>query len=77
MGSRLTEWVRDHGGGGVVTWAENTWYTWHAPPKGGKPAAGAIPKPVASTTTVPVATGPAHLPAPAAIVPFVSNPTAG
>ena len=44
-GSRLTEWVRDHGGGGIVTWAENTWYTWHAPPKGGKPAAGAIPKP--------------------------------
>ena len=77
MGSRLTEWVRDHGGGGVVTWAENTWYTWHAPPKGGKPVAGAIPKPVASTTTVPVATGPAHLAAPAAIVPFVSTPTAG
>ncbi len=77
MGSRLTEWVRDHGGGGIVTWAENTWYTWHAPPKGGKPAAGAIPKPVASTTTVPVPSGPAHLPAPAAIVPFVSNPTPG
>ena len=77
MGSRLTEWVRDHGGGGIVTWAENTWYTWHAPPKGGKPAAGAIPKPVASSTTVPVPTGPAHLPVPAAIVPFVSTPTPG
>jgi hypothetical protein len=76
-GSRLTEWVRDHGGGGIVTWAENTWYTWHAPPKGGKPAAGAIPKPVASSTTVPVPSGPAHLPVPAAIVPFVSNPTPG
>ena len=78
-GSRLTEWVRDHGGGGIVTWAENTWYTWHAPAKGGRPAAGAIPKPSASTspTTRPVATGPAHLPAPAAIVPFVSTPTPG
>jgi hypothetical protein len=78
-GSRLTEWVRDHGGGGIVTWAENTWYTWHAPPKGGRPAAGAIPKPTASTspTTRPVASGPAHLPAPASIVPFVSTPTPG
>jgi uncharacterized protein YigE (DUF2233 family) len=76
-GSRLTEWVRDHGGGGIVTWAENTWYTWHAPPKGGRPAAGAIPKPTSSPSTQPVATGPAHLPAPAAIVPFVSTPTPG
>ena len=78
-GSRLTEWVRDHGGGGIVTWAENTWYTWHAPPKGGRPAAGAIPTPSASTspTTRPVATGPVHLPAPTSIVPFVSTPTPG
>jgi hypothetical protein len=77
VGSRLTEWVRNHGGGGVVTWAENTWYTWNAPPKGGKPAPGAIPKPVASSTTVPQPTGPAHLPVPAAVVPFVSTPTPG
>jgi len=77
VGSRLTEWVRNHHGGGIVTWAENTWYTWNAPPKGGKPAPGAIPKVSGTTTTVPVATGPAHLPAPAAIVPFVATPTAG
>jgi hypothetical protein len=77
VGSRLTEWTRDHGGGGIVTWAENTWYTWNAPPKGGKPAAGAIPKVAATSTTVPVATGPAHLSAPAAIVPFVATPTPG
>jgi hypothetical protein len=77
VGSRLTEWVRNHGGGGMVTWAENTWYTWNAPPKGGRPAPGAIPKAVDSPATVPVATGPAHLPAPAAMTPFVSVPTAG
>lgn len=76
-GSRLTEWVRDHGGGGIVTWAENTWYTWHAPPKGGKPAPGAIPKASGTSTTVPAATGPAHLAAPAAITPFVAVPTPG
>jgi hypothetical protein len=75
-GARLTEWVRDHGGGGLVTWAENTWYTWHAPPKGGKPKKGAIPAPVASTATTQPA-GPAHLPVPAAITPFVATPTAG
>ena len=77
VGSRLTEWVRNQGGGGIVTWAENTWYTWHAPPKGGKPAPGAIPRPVATPTTAAVPTGPAHLAAPPAIVPFVSTPTPG
>ena len=55
-GSRLTEWVRDHGGGGIVTWAEDTWYTWHAPPKGGKPAAGAIPKPTSAASDLDPAT---------------------
>lgn len=77
VGSRLTEWVRGHGGGGLVTFAENTWYSWHAPPKGGKPKAGAIPSAPVSTTTVPLPTGPPHLAAPAAIVPFVATPTAG
>ncbi len=75
-GARLTEWVRDHGGGGLVTWAENTWYTWHAPPKGGKPEKGAIPAPEAATSTTQPA-GPAHLPVPAAITPFVATPTPG
>ena len=77
VGGRMAEWVRGHGGGGIVTWAENTWYTWNAPPKGGRPAAGAIPKPTGTTATVPVVSGPVHLPAPAPIVPFVSTPTPG
>ncbi len=76
VGSRLSEWVRDHGGGSIVTWAENVWYTWHAPPKGGKPRPGAIPAAAGSTTTT-VAAGPPHLAAPASIVPFVSTPTPG
>ncbi len=76
VGARLTEWVRGHGGGSVVTWAENTWYTWHAPPKGGKPSKGAIPAPTSSPATTQPA-GPTHLPAPAAIAPFVATPTAG
>jgi hypothetical protein len=77
VGSRLTEWVRGHGGGGIVTWAENTWYTWNAPAKGGKPAAGAIPTVSPSSTAVPVRSGPTHLAAPAAITPFVVVPTPG
>ncbi len=76
VGGRLTEWVRDHGGGGIVTWAENAWYTWHAPPRGGRPAVGAIPK-APTATTAPAAGGPPHLPAPAAITPFVATPSPG
>ena len=76
VGVRLTEWVRGHGGGGLVNWAENTWYTLHAPPRGGKPAKGAIPAPVRSTTTTAPA-GPVHLAAPPAILPFVADPTPG
>ena len=77
IGSRLTEWVRGHGGGGIVTFAEDVWYSWNAPPKGGKPKAGAIPSAPKTTTTVPEAAGPAHLAAPAAIAPFVAAPTPG
>src|SRR5579862_6356798 len=45
VSARLAEWVRGHGGGSLVTWAENTWYSHHPPPVGGKPAKGAIPRP--------------------------------
>src|SRR5580692_8948883 len=41
--TRLAEWLRLHGGRSVVTWAENTWYSHHAPPVGGRPPKGAIP----------------------------------
>jgi hypothetical protein len=76
VGARLTEWVRDNGGGSVVNWAENVWYTWHAPPKGGRPQPGAIPK-ATSTTQTTVPAGPVHLAAPAPVVPFVANPLPG
>ncbi len=76
IGTRLTEWVREHGGGPIVTWAENVWYTWHAPPKGGKPPPGAIPRAAKAPTTT-VAAGPAHLAPPPPIAPFVADPTPG
>src|ERR1700724_955942 len=41
VSARFAEWLRGHGGGSIVTWAENTWYSHHPPPVGGKPAKGA------------------------------------
>jgi uncharacterized protein YigE (DUF2233 family) len=44
--------VKDHGGRGLVAWAERTWYTHHAPKKGGEPNAKDLP---AFTTPGPTA----------------------
>jgi hypothetical protein len=70
VGARFSEWVRGHGGAPVVNWVEKEWYSHHPPPIGGKPPAGAIRVPHASTATV--ASGPAHLPPPPPIQPFAA-----
>jgi hypothetical protein len=75
VGGRFVEWVRDHGGSGIVVWVENFWYSHHAPPKGGRPAAGAIP--AAPKSSAAIHTTVAHLPVPAAIPPFASPPVPG
>jgi len=66
---RFAEWAREHGGSGIVNWVESEWYAHHPPPVGGRPPADAIrpPRPLPV-----VASGPDHLPAPAAIPPIVS-----
>jgi hypothetical protein len=66
--ARAAEWVREHGGAVVVNWAENQWYSHHAPKIGGKPPPGAIKHPV--TPQAVAATGVAHLPEPPPITPF-------
>ena len=66
--SRFSEWARDHGGASIVNWVEKEWYSHHPPPVGGKPPAGAIHVPHASTATT--TSGPAHLPPPTAILPI-------
>jgi hypothetical protein len=79
VSARFAEWLRGHGGGSVVTWAENTWYSHHPPPVGGKPAKGAIPLPVSKVrggTTSPTSV-PAHLAPPTPIAPIASPPVAG
>ena len=92
LAGRAAEWARDHGARPLVVWAENTWYSRHPPPVGGKPPPGAIPSAVAGSNSA-AATGrapspsarprpnaasiPAHLPAPAPLQPFVSDPLPG
>jgi hypothetical protein len=51
VGIRSTEWLKDHGGRGVVAWAERVWYQHHAPKKGGVPNAKDIPAVAASPHT--------------------------
>ncbi len=70
------EWVRGHGGSSVVRWAENLWYSHHAPPVGGRPPAGAIPLP--SGGRIGGGSGRvAHLPMPPSIVPLASPAVPG
>jgi hypothetical protein len=75
VGSRLAEWARQNGGGSVVNWVENAWYSHHPPPVGGRPPPGAIRRP--HVGTVPVAIGPPHLQVHAPIVPIASPPIPG
>ncbi|HEX9504830.1 MAG TPA: hypothetical protein VGA62_02375 [Acidimicrobiia bacterium] len=39
IGVRTVEWIRDHGGNGIVNTIERWWYTNNPPPVGGKPRA--------------------------------------
>jgi hypothetical protein len=88
---RSVEWIRDHGGGGIVNRVERWWYTNHPPPVGGKPKHG-LPKVAApgdtaaskpgkkdQTPPAPVVTAPpepAHLTPPPNVQPF-TNPLPG
>jgi len=74
---RLAEWFRDHGGASIVVWAENTWYSHHQPPVGGKPAKGAIPSGSSRSSVLPKVAAIPQLPAPAPITPFASPPVSG
>ena len=57
--AKWADWVRDHGGAGLITPIENWWYEHHEPPMGGVPGGlNAIPTtaPTTTTTTLPAAT---------------------
>jgi hypothetical protein len=58
---KTVEWIRDHGGNGVVNTIERWWYTNNPPPVGGKPHAIRVPSTVvAPTTTKPNAAPPVY-----------------
>jgi len=73
--ARAAEWFRGHGFASFVAWAENTWYSHHPPPVGGRPPKGAIKR--VRTTPSSVNATVAHLPAPKPITPFASPPIPG
>ncbi len=75
MSTKLVEWVRDHGGNGVVNRVESWWYTSHPPRIGGLPKGGKLPT-ARRTSTV---RQPVAAPAPAQVlppnvVPFARSP---
>ncbi len=79
---RSIEWLRDHGGSGVVNAVERWWYSHHQPKKGGPPPAvlthppTTAPRPIAAATPAPQLAM-HHLPAPSPIVPFATEPVPG
>lgn len=82
IGVQSVEWLRGHGGAGVVVAAENFWYSQHAPPKGGKPPAGYIPGAAAiahhpGKQAFVTSSGVHYLAPPVSIVPFANPPQPG
>jgi hypothetical protein len=74
LGIRSTEWLKDHGGRGIVAWAERVWYQHHAPKKGGVPNAKDIPA-VSNTPQTASTLQPYDLPAAPHLI--VSQPLPG
>lgn len=58
---RTVEWVRDHGGGGLVNVVENWWFA-HNVPTGTAPAPGSLPAPTETAPVTVAAAQPARLP---------------
>ena len=76
VSTKLVEWVRDHGGNGIVNRVENWWYTGHPPPVGGLPKGGRLPTARKVTARVRVPVAPVEPPQvlPPAIAPFAPVP---
>jgi phosphodiester glycosidase len=76
LGAKSVEWVRGHGGRGLVQWVETEWYSHHPPPTGGVPDPSSLPKFV----TEPAGSyhrSTAGLPAPTGLASIVPHPVAG
>jgi len=78
VGIRTTEWMRDHGGRGIVVWAETFWYDHHQPKKGGVPALSALPKVTTPPDTTPPSTvAPVDTPTPVRLLASPALPGEG
>jgi hypothetical protein len=76
LGAKSVEWVRGHGGSGLVGWIESEWYSHHKPPTKGTPASKDLPR----FPAVPAGyyhAGGDGLAAPRDVGPVVRSPLAG
>jgi hypothetical protein len=72
--ARTVEWIKEHGGGPLVVWAEKIWYSWHKPPVGGTPSGGVpMESPSLGPSPSPVKHLPPHLAAPPNITPIAAG----
>jgi hypothetical protein len=74
---KFVEWVRGHGGSGIVNVIERAWYEHHPPAKGGTPKGG-VPKvaaPIGSAASAPTSRTASYSPPP--IKPIASPALAG
>jgi hypothetical protein len=76
LGAKSVEWVRGHGGSGLVRWVEKEWYSHHPPPVGGVPHPGALPRSSVAPAGLYGATK-AALPAPPNVPSVAASPVAG
>jgi hypothetical protein len=86
LSARTVEWLKGHGGRGIVLWAERAWYSIHQPPVGGAPRglpyAGSSPSAPSNSSTQGIHAAartpprPEHLPAPPDIRPIAAKPLA-
>ncbi len=79
LSARTVEWIKEHGGRGIVLWAERLWYERHQPPVGGTPSGGLpyaapAPAPASAPGAAQTAKLPPHLSPPSDITPIASNP---
>ena len=80
--TRTVEWIKHHGGRGLVIAIEDWWYSHHKPPVGGEPSGGIpivepqTPTPGPTASVSPLPTGPPHLEPPPDIRPIATPPLA-
>lgn len=74
--AKSVEWVRSHGGSGIVRWVESEWYSHHQPPAGGS-ANVAVATHKATPFSAQSLAGVVHLPVPAPVHPIMTSPIRG